>query len=118
MALEIIAGIDRQGGIVDRRPVRDHHQDATLLAASSEGLAGNVSGYNPTVPQMFANGAGQNINQIGQQLTRRDLQVQPTITVRPGFSVNVIVTKDVVLPPYATGRAAPGRTVLSPARLP
>ena len=91
---------------------------ATLLAASSEGLAGNVSGYNPTVPQMFANGAGQNINQIGQQLTRRDLQVQPTITVRPGFSVNVIVTKDVVLPPYATGRAAYGRTVLPPARLP
>jgi type IV secretion system protein VirB10 len=82
---------------------------ATLLAASSEGLAGNVSGYNPTVPQMFANGAGQNINQIGQQLTRRDLQVQPTITVRPGFSVNVIVTKDVVLPPYATGRGALGR---------
>ena len=90
---------------------------ATLLAASSEGLAGNVSGYNPTVPQMFANGAGQNINQIGQQLTRRDLQVQPTITVRPGFSVNVIVTKDVVLPPYATGRGALGRAT-SPPRAP
>ena len=90
---------------------------ATLLAASSEGLAGNVSGYNPTVPQMFANGAGQNINQIGQQLTRRDLQVQPTITVRPGFSVNVIVTKDVVLPPYATGRGALGRGA-SPPRAP
>ena len=87
---------------------------ATLLAASSEGLAGNVSGYNPTVPQMFANGAGQNINQIGQQLTRRDLQVQPTITVRPGFSVNVIVTKDVVLPPYATGRGALGRATSQP----
>ena len=87
---------------------------ATLLAASSEGLAGNVSGYNPTVPQMFANGAGQNINQIGQQLTRRDLQVQPTITVRPGFSVNVIVTKDVVLPPYATGRGALGRASAAP----
>jgi type IV secretion system protein VirB10 len=81
---------------------------ATLLAGTAQGLAGNVSGYNPTVPQMFAGGAGQQINQVGQALTRRDLQVQPTITVRPGFSVNVIVTKDVVLPPYATGHGALG----------
>jgi type IV secretion system protein TrbI len=89
---------------------------STLLAATSEGLAGNVNSYNPTVPQMFANGAGQNINQVGQQLTRRDLQVQPTITVRPGFSVNLIVTKDVVLPPYAAP-GAPGRA-LAPPRAP
>jgi type IV secretion system protein TrbI len=90
---------------------------ATLLAATSEGLAGNVSSYNPTVPQMFAAGAGQQINQVGQQITRRDLQVQPTITVRPGFSVNVIVTKDVVLPPYAAGGSRIARAP-SPARLP
>ncbi len=81
---------------------------ATLLAAGSEGLAGNVTSYNPTVPQMFATGASGQINQVGQQITRRDLQVQPTITVRPGFSVNVIVTKDVVLPPCATGRGGLG----------
>lgn len=87
---------------------------STLLAATSEGLAGNVNSYNPTVPQMFANGAGQNINQVGQQLTRRDLQVQPTITVRPGFSVNLIVTKDVVLPPYPGGRVASGRGLSLP----
>ena len=31
MALEIIAGIDRQGRIVHRRSVRDHHQDFPLL---------------------------------------------------------------------------------------
>ena len=89
---------------------------ATLLAASSEGLAGNVTSYNPTVPQMFANGASGQINQVGQQITRRDLQVQPTITVRPGFSVNVIVTKDVVLPVYAAGHSALGREL--PARAP
>jgi type IV secretory pathway VirB10-like protein len=86
---------------------------ATLLAATSEGLAGNVSGYNPTVPQMFAQGAGGQINQVGQQLTRRDLQVQPTITVRPGFSVNVLVTKDIVLPRYAAAQGALGRALPS-----
>ena len=89
---------------------------ASLLAATSQGLAGNVTSQNPTVPQLWANGAGSQINQVGQQVTRRDLQVQPTITVRPGFSVNVIVTKDVVLSPYATGRGPLGRA--PPPRLP
>jgi len=31
----------------------------------------------------------------------RSLQVQPTITVRPGFPVRVIVTRDLVMEPYA-----------------
>jgi type IV secretion system protein VirB10 len=76
---------------------------ASLLAATSESLAGNVNNTSPTVPQLWASGAGTEINQVGQQITRRNIQVQPTITIRPGFSVNVIVTKDVVLPPYSAG---------------
>ena len=75
---------------------------ASVLAASAQGLAGNVNGTNPTVPQMWANGAAGQVNQVGQQVTRRELNVQPTITVRPGFSVNVLVTKDVILPPYGS----------------
>ena len=31
----------------------------------------------------------------------RSLQVQPTITVRPGFPVRVIVTRDLVMEPYS-----------------
>jgi type IV secretion system protein VirB10 len=73
---------------------------ASLLAATTQAVAGNTEGFNPTVPQVWAhNGAGE-INQVGQQLTRRNLSIQPTITVRPGYSVNVIVTKDMVVPPY------------------
>jgi type IV secretion system protein VirB10 len=79
---------------------------ASLLAATSTGLAGNVNGYNPTVPQMWASGGAGEINQVGQALTRRDLNVQPTITVRPGWSLNVLVTKDVILPPYRPARGA------------
>ena len=37
---------------------------------------------------------------MGAQLTRNNLSIQPTITVRPGFSVNVVVTKDMIVPPY------------------
>ena len=40
------------------------------------------------------------MNQVGQEITKRNLNVQPTLTIRPGFPVNVMVTKDLVLRPY------------------
>ncbi|WOC16168.1 TrbI/VirB10 family protein [Pseudochrobactrum sp. MP213Fo] len=45
-------------------------------------------------------GAQNTINQAGQQIVQRQLQVSPTLTVRPGFPVRVIVTRDLVLEPY------------------
>jgi type IV secretion system protein VirB10 len=78
---------------------------ASLLAATTTAVAGNTEGYNPTVPQVFARNAAGEVNQVGQQITSRNLRIQPTITVRPGFSVNVVVTKDMVLPRYAEAPA-------------
>jgi type IV secretion system protein VirB10 len=40
------------------------------------------------------------INQVGQELTRRNLNVQPTLTIRAGYPLRVIVSKDIVLQPY------------------
>ena len=40
------------------------------------------------------------VNQVGQELTRRDANVQPTLTIRAGSPVRVIVAKDLVLKPY------------------
>lgn len=45
-------------------------------------------------------GAQDTINQAGQQIVQRQLQVAPTLTIRPGFPVRVIVTSDLVLEPY------------------
>ncbi|HXX67209.1 MAG TPA: TrbI/VirB10 family protein [Polyangiaceae bacterium] len=73
---------------------------SSLLAATAQGVAGNTTGFSPSVPQLWANGGAQAVNQSGQQIVRRDLIVPPTISVRPGFSVNVIVNEDIVLPPY------------------
>jgi type IV secretion system protein VirB10 len=39
-------------------------------------------------------------NRAGQRLVERHLNVQPTITVRPGWPLRVIVHKDIVLRPY------------------
>lgn len=45
-------------------------------------------------------GAQDTINDAGQQIVRRQLNVQPTLTIRLGFPVRVIVTRDLVLEPY------------------
>ncbi|MDF1719193.1 MAG: TrbI/VirB10 family protein [Minwuia sp.] len=42
----------------------------------------------------------QNTAQAGQRLTEKNLNIQPTITIRPGWPLRVIVQKDIVLRPY------------------
>ncbi|WP_319498749.1 TrbI/VirB10 family protein [uncultured Cohaesibacter sp.] len=45
-------------------------------------------------------GAQDTINDAGQQIIQRQLQIAPTLTIRPGFPVRIIVTRDLVLEPY------------------
>jgi type IV secretory pathway VirB10-like protein len=80
---------------------------SSLLAATAQRSQGNVTGYQPSFPQVWASGTASGINEAGQQLTAKNLQLQPTITVRPGFSVNVLVTKDVVIEPYHGAAVTP-----------
>ncbi|MCY1165294.1 Bacterial conjugation TrbI-like protein [compost metagenome] len=44
--------------------------------------------------------AQDSINQVGQEITRRNMDIQPTLTIRPGLPVRVIVNRDLVLRPY------------------
>ena len=46
------------------------------------------------------NGAQDTVNNAGQKIVERQLGVKPTLTIRPGFPVRVIVTRDLVLEPY------------------
>ena len=49
-------------------------------------------------------GAQDTVNDAGQQIIERQLDVEPTLTIRPGFPVRVIVTRDLVLEPYGALR--------------
>ena len=70
---------------------------STLLGVGTElGSSGNDS----DIIQALRRGAGESLNQIGQQVVRRNLNIQPTLTIRPGFPVRVIVNRDLVLEPY------------------
>ena len=44
--------------------------------------------------------AQDGINQVGQEITRRNMNIQPTLTERPGLPVRIIVNRDLVLRPY------------------
>jgi type IV secretion system protein VirB10 len=41
-----------------------------------------------------------NVSRAGDQITSRNLAVQPTITIRPGASVRLVVHKDLILAPW------------------
>lgn len=45
-------------------------------------------------------GAQDSVNQVGQEITKRNASIQPTLTIRPGFPMRVMVSKDLILRPY------------------
>jgi type IV secretory pathway VirB10-like protein len=49
-------------------------------------------------------GSQDTINQTGQQIVRRQLNVQPTLTIRPGHPLRVVLTRDLVLEPIGGPR--------------
>ncbi len=49
--------------------------------------------------QALQDGALDTINDAGQEIIRRQLQVAPTLTIRPGFPFRIVVTRDLVLEP-------------------
>ena len=46
----------------------------------------------------------QNASQAGQQLVTKNLAIQPTIKVRPGWPLRIVVHKDLVLRPWNGGQ--------------
>jgi len=72
---------------------------STILSVGSE--TGTSNNENSLV-QALRQGASDSISQTGRQVVQRSLNVQPTITIRPGFPVRVLVTHDLVLEPYRT----------------
>jgi type IV secretory pathway VirB10-like protein len=73
---------------------------STLLGVSSELAVSNQGSTNGNVVIALRDSAQDTTNQVGQEITRRNLSVQPTLTVRPGFPMDVMVNKDLVLRPY------------------
>ena len=74
---------------------------ATLLGAGTELSINNNQG---DLIAAIRQSAQENANRAGQNLVERTLDIQPTLKVRPGWTLRIIVHKDMVLDPYSQGR--------------
>jgi len=68
---------------------------STLLAIGTELATSDED----RLIRAIRDGAQDTVNQAGQQIVQRQLQVAPTLTIRPGFPVRIIVTRDLVFEP-------------------
>jgi len=104
IVLERQPGADSQGysGLED--DVDNHwgtlFKAALLSTILGVGAEAGTSDSENNLAQAIREGASQSFNQTGQQIVERNLNVQPTLTIRPGFPVRVIVNRDLVLAPY------------------
>ncbi len=69
---------------------------STLLGVGSELALSGDSDLVQAVRQSTQQSAGR----AGDQLVARNLNVQPTITIRPGASVRLVVHRDLVMQPW------------------
>lgn len=96
-------GADVQGyaGLSDRT---DHHWDRVFAAAGLATLLGIGAELGADdeddLVRAIRNGTSDTVNQAGQRIVERNLGIQPTIRVRPGWPVRVIVTRDLILRPH------------------
>jgi hypothetical protein len=80
---------------------------STLLSIGSEAGASNNEG---ALIQALRQGSSQGFSQVGEPVVGPSLNVQPTITIQPGFPVRIIVNRDLVLEPTRAEGANDGET--------
>jgi type IV secretion system protein VirB10 len=74
---------------------------ATVLGVGSQlALGSGGSGSDGDLVKALQQSVQTTSNRAGQRLVERNLNVQPTLSVRPGWPLRVIVHKDLVLAPY------------------
>lgn len=83
----------------------DHHSWQLLKGIALSTLLGvgselSLNGSDGDLARALAESAQLNGARAGDQLVSRNLNVQPTLKVRPGFPVRVLVQKDLVLRPW------------------
>ena len=100
LALDNVPATDAAGyaGLADKV---DFHTWSLLKGVAVSTLLGVGSSLTYTgesgLVQAIRESTQQNVSRAGDQITSRNLQVQPTITIRPGAIVRLVVHKDLIL---------------------
>ena len=69
---------------------------ATVLNIGSESGADD----DDEIARAIREGMQDTVGRAGDEIVRRQLSIPPTLTIRPGFPVRVMVTRDLILEPY------------------
>lgn len=79
----------------------DYHWGGVLKAALVSTLLGVGSdlgsGSDSDLARALRRGSQDSVNRTGEQIVSRELNIRPTLTIRPGYPVRVLVTRDIVL---------------------
>jgi type IV secretion system protein TrbI len=102
--LERQPGADPQG-FVGLEDEVDQHWDRLFMGAVLSTVIGigaelGSNANDSAIASALRQGSSNSLSQTGQQITQRNLNIQPTLTVRPGFPVRVIINRDLVLAAY------------------
>lgn len=54
----------------------------------------------PSNQEILASEVGRQFAQVSNEMIKRNMQIQPTIEIRPGYRFNIMVNKDMILAPY------------------
>lgn len=108
ISLEGMPGVDLSGyaGLSDQ--VNNHYLKlltgvvfSSFLSAGAQMANGrSFNSINPSFDELAMQGVARNLNNVGQQITNKNLNIQPTLEIRPGYRFNVFVNKDMVLERY------------------
>ena len=77
---------------------------ALMMSMISAGLQlsqprqSNDNASQPSVNQILAQNIGISLSQTTDQLLRKNINIQPTLEIRPGYLFNVTVTQDMLFP--------------------
>lgn len=77
---------------------------STLLSVGAES---GTSSDESALVRALRSGSSDAIAQAGRQIIGRSLDIQPTLTIRPGFPVRVIVTRDLIIDPQTGDKKWP-----------
>jgi type IV secretion system protein VirB10 len=87
-----------QAGLEDQV---DHHWGGVFKAALVStllGIGGELgSGSDSELARALRRGSQDSVGRAGEQIVNRELDIRPTLTIRPGSPVRVLVTRDLVL---------------------
>jgi type IV secretion system protein VirB10 len=104
VVLERQPGADPEGYTGLQDDVDQHWGRLAMAAALSTVMSiGTELGSNANdsaIASALRQGGSNSLSQTGQQVTQRNLNIQPTLTIRPGFPVRVIINRDLILAPY------------------